>query len=127
MALKRTSLPRTAEAVALAELRDAIVRGDLAPGAQIRQSAAAQELGISIIPLREALKTLAGEGIVTYVPNGATRSPSWTRATSTTSSSSVSCWSTWRKRTPPRGFSRWTSRRCARPWSGSAPRRTRRT
>ncbi|MDX6348264.1 MAG: hypothetical protein QOF84_3054 [Streptomyces sp.] len=68
MALKRTSLPRTAEAVALAELRDAIVRGDLAPGAPIRQGAAAQELGLSVIPVREALKTLAGEGIVTYVP-----------------------------------------------------------
>ncbi|MFD8216869.1 GntR family transcriptional regulator [Streptomyces sp. NPDC059697] len=68
MALKRTSLPRTAEAVALAELRDAIVRGDLAPGAPIRQSAAAEELGLSVIPVREALKTLAGEGIVTYVP-----------------------------------------------------------
>ncbi|MGW7529999.1 GntR family transcriptional regulator [Streptomyces sp. NPDC054783] len=68
MALKRTSLPRTAEAVALAELRDAIVRGDLAPGAQIRQGAAAEELGLSVIPVREALKTLAGEGIVTYVP-----------------------------------------------------------
>ncbi|MEZ0069841.1 DNA-binding GntR family transcriptional regulator [Streptacidiphilus sp. MAP12-20] len=68
MALNRTSLPRTAEAVALAELRDAIVRGDLAPGAPIRQSAAAEELGLSVIPVREALKTLAGEGIVTYVP-----------------------------------------------------------
>ncbi|WP_327360634.1 GntR family transcriptional regulator [Streptomyces sp. NBC_01296] len=68
MALKRTSLPRTAEAVALAELRDAIVRGDLPAGAPIRQSAAAEELGLSVIPVREALKTLAGEGIVTYVP-----------------------------------------------------------
>lgn len=68
VALKRTSLPRTAEAVALAELRDAIVRGDLAPGAPIRQGAAAEELGLSVIPVREALKTLAGEGIVTYLP-----------------------------------------------------------
>ncbi|MFE1963143.1 GntR family transcriptional regulator [Streptomyces sp. NPDC059479] len=68
MALKRTSLPRTAEAMALVELRDAIVRGDLAPGAPIRQSAAAEELGLSVIPVREALKTLAGEGIVSYVP-----------------------------------------------------------
>jgi DNA-binding GntR family transcriptional regulator len=68
MALERNSLPRTAQAIAAHELRAAIVRGDLAPGAKIRQEATAQELGISLIPLREALKTLASEGVVTYHP-----------------------------------------------------------
>jgi DNA-binding GntR family transcriptional regulator len=68
MALERTSLPRTAEAIAAAELRDAIVRGDLAPGTKIRQEATAQQLGVSLIPVREALKALAGEGVVTYHP-----------------------------------------------------------
>jgi DNA-binding GntR family transcriptional regulator len=66
--LERTSLPRTSEGVAATELRDAIVRGDLAPGQKIRQEATAQQLGISLIPLREALKTLASEGVVTYHP-----------------------------------------------------------
>ncbi len=66
MALERTPLPRTAEAIAAAELRGAIIRGDLAPGVKIRQEATAQQLGISLIPVREALKTLAGEGVVTY-------------------------------------------------------------
>jgi DNA-binding GntR family transcriptional regulator len=68
MALQRTPLPRTAEAIAAAELRDAIIRGDLAPGARIRQEATARELGISLIPIREALKTLSSEGVVTYHP-----------------------------------------------------------
>jgi DNA-binding GntR family transcriptional regulator len=68
MALDRTQLPRTAEAIAAAELRNAIVRGDLPPGAKIRQELTAQELGISLIPLREALKTLASEGLVSYFP-----------------------------------------------------------
>jgi DNA-binding GntR family transcriptional regulator len=68
MALARTPLPRTAEGIAASELRAAIVRGDLAPGAKIRQEATAQELGISLIPLREALKTLSSEGLVTYQP-----------------------------------------------------------
>jgi DNA-binding GntR family transcriptional regulator len=68
MALERTPLPRTAEGIAASELRAAIVRGDLAPGAKIRQEATAQELGISLIPLREALRTLASEGVVTYHP-----------------------------------------------------------
>jgi DNA-binding GntR family transcriptional regulator len=61
-------LPRTAEGIAALELRAAIVRGDLAPGEKILQEATAQELGVSLIPLREALKTLASEGIVTYQP-----------------------------------------------------------
>jgi DNA-binding GntR family transcriptional regulator len=66
--IKSAPLPRTAEGVAALELRAAIVRGDLAPGEKILQEATARELGVSLIPLREALKTLAGEGIVTYQP-----------------------------------------------------------
>ncbi len=61
-------IPRTAQGIAAAELRAAIVGGDLAPGEKILQEATAEELGVSLIPLREALKTLAGEGVVTYHP-----------------------------------------------------------
>jgi DNA-binding GntR family transcriptional regulator len=68
MALEQRTHPRTSEAIAAVELRDAILRGDLVPGAKIRQEATATQLGISLIPVREALKTLAAEGIVTYHP-----------------------------------------------------------
>ncbi len=68
MTVASRQLPRTAEGIAVAELRAAIVRGDLAPGEKILQEATAEELGMSLIPLREALKTLASEGIVTYQP-----------------------------------------------------------
>ena len=64
----QTDSPRTAEALAANKLRSAIVRGDLAPGAKIRQEVTAAQLGLSPIPVREALKTLAGEGIVVHQP-----------------------------------------------------------
>lgn len=68
MALQTNRLPRTAQEIAANELRDAIVRGELAPGSKIRQEATARDLGISVIPVREALKSLAGEGFLTYEP-----------------------------------------------------------
>lgn len=49
-------------------LREAIVRGTLAEGAPIRQDHVAAELGISKIPLREALSRLEGQGLVTMLP-----------------------------------------------------------
>jgi DNA-binding GntR family transcriptional regulator len=66
--LKSACGPYTAEEIAVAELRQAIVRGDLPPGAPIRQGPTARELGLSVIPLREALKTLTSEGVITYRP-----------------------------------------------------------
>lgn len=53
----------------LAELRRAIVSGQLPPGSPIRQDALADRLGVSRVPLREALKILEGEGQVTYRPH----------------------------------------------------------
>ncbi|MEX2547586.1 MAG: GntR family transcriptional regulator [Chloroflexota bacterium] len=58
--------PRTAQAAALTELRRAILRGQLKPGNPIRQDAFAQRLGVSRVPVREALKVLEGEGLVDY-------------------------------------------------------------
>lgn len=52
----------------LAELRRAIISGELKPGQPIRQDALAEQLGVSRVPLREALKILQGEGQVEYQP-----------------------------------------------------------
>jgi DNA-binding GntR family transcriptional regulator len=52
-----------------AEIRAAIVRGDVSPGEQIRQAEWAERLGISRIPVREALKTLAAEGLLQHGHN----------------------------------------------------------
>jgi DNA-binding GntR family transcriptional regulator len=58
--------PPTAQQFVLDELRRAITAGRLRPGAPIRQEALAEEYGVSRVPLREALKTLQGEGLVSY-------------------------------------------------------------
>src|ERR1700754_2110691 len=58
--------PPTAQQFVLGELRRSITAGRLRPGTAIRQDALAEELGVSRVPLREALKTLQGEGLVSY-------------------------------------------------------------
>lgn len=68
MSLEPPVGPRTAQDVAVTELRAAIMRGDLPPGAVVRQDAAAREFGLSVIPVREALKTLTAEGLVSHRP-----------------------------------------------------------
>ena len=45
-------------------LRAMIIRGDLAPGEKVPPQALAQSLGVSLTPLREALKVLAEEQLV---------------------------------------------------------------
>ncbi|UCH76050.1 MAG: GntR family transcriptional regulator [Rhodospirillales bacterium] len=50
-----------------------IVEGELAPGERVREQAVCDRLGLSRTPLREAMKVLAAEGLVTLQPNrGAT-------------------------------------------------------
>ena len=63
------SRPPTAQEAVLAELRRVIATGAIAPGAPIRQDALAEQLGVSRVPVREALKILEGEGQVHYEPH----------------------------------------------------------
>ena len=55
--------------VAANELRRRILSGEFEDGHQLRQDALANELGISRIPLREALVQLESEGLVKILPH----------------------------------------------------------
>ncbi len=50
-------------------IRERILEGVLAAGEPLRQEALAAELGVSRIPLREALQRLEAEGLVALVPH----------------------------------------------------------
>jgi DNA-binding GntR family transcriptional regulator len=49
-------------------LRDQIVDGDRAPGSRLVERELAEELGVSRVPVREALRALVAEGLVTPRP-----------------------------------------------------------
>ena len=51
------------------ELREAILAGDYAPGTRIRQEDLAGRHGASRLPVREALRMLEAEGLLTLVAN----------------------------------------------------------
>jgi DNA-binding GntR family transcriptional regulator len=55
--------------LAAAEIRGLILDGVLLPGEKIRQVELSEQLGVSRSPLREALRTLESEGVVTYETN----------------------------------------------------------
>lgn len=59
----------TAEAEAYAWLLSRIRQGLLAPGARLRAEEIADEIGVSRMPVREALRRLDSEGLVTLRPN----------------------------------------------------------
>ncbi|MFF9542483.1 GntR family transcriptional regulator [Streptomyces albidoflavus] len=53
----------------VAGMRHMIVSGELAPGQQVRQEKMAALLGVSRLPVREALRQLTVEGLVRHTPN----------------------------------------------------------
>jgi DNA-binding GntR family transcriptional regulator len=58
----------TAQQHAVEWLRRLIVGGELAPGARVNQEDLAARIGVSVAPVREALRVLEQEGQVTYLP-----------------------------------------------------------
>jgi len=70
----RSSGPRTIERQTVAAattraLREKILSGEIGEGEQLRQDALAAEYGVSRIPLREALRQLEAEGLVSFYPH----------------------------------------------------------
>jgi DNA-binding GntR family transcriptional regulator len=62
------SSPRQLNAWVSERIRLAILQGDYQPGVWLRQQRIAEELGVSQMPVREALKRLAAEGMVEHIP-----------------------------------------------------------
>jgi DNA-binding GntR family transcriptional regulator len=63
--------PRSVEESVTDTLREAILRGDLVPGQRLAQVEFAAELGVSRVPLRDALRRLEAEGLVEIGRRGA--------------------------------------------------------
>jgi DNA-binding GntR family transcriptional regulator len=61
--------PESRTALAVGALRGMIVGGELAPGKRIPEEKLCAHLGLSRTPLREALKILAAEGLVSIEPH----------------------------------------------------------
>jgi DNA-binding GntR family transcriptional regulator len=63
------SIPRTVRDALVETLRDEIVRGDFVPGQYLRLEEIAARFDVSTMPVREALRDLEAEGLVTIFPH----------------------------------------------------------
>src|SRR5881398_294020 len=70
MAAERAGIRhRTMAEAALDELREAIILGELVPGTPLRLEDLAASLGMSISPIREAVRQLEALGLAEHVPH----------------------------------------------------------
>jgi len=69
MALRPGDGARTLADVALAELREAIVSGEIPPGSPIRLQEYVERLSMSTVPIREALRFLEQKGLIERRPH----------------------------------------------------------
>ncbi|GAA1796612.1 GntR family transcriptional regulator [Brevibacterium celere] len=67
--MKNNDTPRSETLRVTEVLRGEIIDGQRAPGSRLVERNLASELGVSRVPIREALKQLASEGLVTHRPN----------------------------------------------------------
>jgi DNA-binding GntR family transcriptional regulator len=68
-----TSRPRTLAEQAAAEIQEAILSGELAPGAPLRLEKLARTLDMSPMPVREAVRQLETLGLAEHVPHRGAR------------------------------------------------------
>ncbi len=68
-ALKQPIIRQSLHEELVGLVRELIVDGDLPPGIKIPEKELCERFGVSRTPLREALKVLASEGLVTLTPN----------------------------------------------------------
>ncbi|WP_158253972.1 GntR family transcriptional regulator [Cryobacterium sp. Y50] len=61
--------PRTAHEYVLSSLRASILEGELTGGTRLIQSDIANQLEVSVTPVREALRDLVAEGLVVFDPH----------------------------------------------------------
>ena len=66
--MKHTSENKTLIPGIVEAIRDLVFHGQLREGEVIHQTDLAQRLGVSSVPLREALRCLEAEGLVTFLP-----------------------------------------------------------
>jgi DNA-binding GntR family transcriptional regulator len=64
---------QTMAEAAVADLQEAILAGELAPGAPLRLEELARSLGMSISPVREAVRQLESLGLAVHVPHRGAR------------------------------------------------------
>src|SRR4051794_14146986 len=67
--MRASSVAQTTSSAVIQLLRQSLDRGRWASGAPLRQEEIAAELGVSRVPVREALFQLQAEGLVQMVPN----------------------------------------------------------
>jgi DNA-binding GntR family transcriptional regulator len=65
----RSDVPKTREGLVADKLRQAILVGHFRPGEKLDQGVIAKQLEVSMSPLREAIRTLAAEGLISIYPH----------------------------------------------------------
>ena len=54
--------------ISYAYIRERLASGEFPPGKQLVNRTLAEEIGVSVIPVREAINRLSSEGLVDHVP-----------------------------------------------------------